>query len=95
MTDLFRRDAHIKPRPGTIIAEFTNGPDALEFAQNQRAKGKDYVVTAGINHMFAVRVAIPFDSFGIMALSDRGKAAMPALTKMLEAFERLPHGEGL
>lgn len=94
MSEFFRRDAAIKPRPGTIIAEFTNGQDALDFVRTQREKGNDYSVTPGINHMYAVRVAIPMERFGIVALTDRGKAAMPALTRMLEAFE-LPHGDGI
>jgi hypothetical protein len=42
------------PGPATaIVAEFRDGADALQFA---RAKGLDrYTVTAGINHVYAVR----------------------------------------
>lgn len=48
----FRRDSNTEIAVGTIIAEFTCGTDALHFA---RMKGNDYTVTAGINHVFAVR----------------------------------------
>ena len=47
----FRRDTNIRPVPGTIVAEFACGSEALEFASS-----KGYTVTAGINHPFAVRV---------------------------------------
>lgn len=50
----FRRDANIKPSPGTVIAEFDNAFDAMSF---RRLKGAGYSITAGINLPFAVRIA--------------------------------------
>ena len=53
---LFRRDAYLGPPPsGTIVAEFANADDALQF---WRLKGKrGFSLTAGINLCYAVRVA--------------------------------------
>ncbi len=48
---LFRRDAQILPAPGSIVAEFSNGQQALRFAREN-----GYTVTAGINYPFAVRI---------------------------------------
>lgn len=42
--------------PGPPIAEFDSGADALAF---KRLKGTAYAVTAGINHVFAVREVTP------------------------------------
>lgn len=50
-----RRDSAIKPPPGTVIAEFANGEDALLFA---RLKGRGFYISAGINLVFAVRTAL-------------------------------------
>lgn len=47
-------DSHITPPPGTMIAEFANGQDALDFS---RLKGRKYTVTPGVSFVFAVRVA--------------------------------------
>ena len=55
-TDFFRRDMNVKPRVGTIVAEFGNAADALHFS---KAKGADYTVTAGINLVYAVRYMPP------------------------------------
>lgn len=53
----FRRDQGVKFPPGTIIAEFCTGSDALNFCHSKGMK--EYCVTPGINQMFAVRVRIP------------------------------------
>lgn len=49
----FRRDTQIQPSPGTIIAEFANGQDVLDF---KRLKGPGYYISPGINQVYALRV---------------------------------------
>lgn len=53
----FRRDANMVLPPGTLIAEFCIGSDALDFCHSKGMK--DYCVTPGINQTYAVRVRIP------------------------------------
>ncbi len=63
----FRRDADIKPAPWTVVAEFANAFDAMDY---RRIKGCDgYIITAGINLAFAVRIACehPVKHIGVNA----------------------------
>jgi hypothetical protein len=57
MSALRRRSTDREPPPGTPIAEFANGHDALEFVKV--CKDKTYTVTSGVNLLFAVHKAIP------------------------------------
>lgn len=56
MSAFRRRSTDHEPPPGTSIAEFTNGHDALEFVKV--CKDKTYTVTIGVNLPFAVHKAI-------------------------------------
>jgi hypothetical protein len=56
MNALRRRSPEREPPPGTSIAEFANGHDALEFVKV--CKDKTYTVTVGVNLPFAVHKAI-------------------------------------
>jgi len=51
-TRLFRRDRALPPPSGWVVAEFSNGWDARNFALT---KGEHYHITAGINLPYAVR----------------------------------------
>lgn len=57
MSAFRRRSTDREPPPGTPIAEFANGHDALEFVKV--CKDKTYTVTIGVNMPFAVHKAIP------------------------------------
>jgi hypothetical protein len=57
MSALSRRFTDREPPPGTPIAEFANGHDALEFVKV--CKDKTYTVTSGVNMPFAVAKAFP------------------------------------
>lgn len=59
MSDMFRRDAYIKPVPGQVIAEFSCATQAMEFID--KCLDRSYTVTAGINFPYAVRKALPAD----------------------------------
>ena len=56
MSAFRRRCTDREPPPGTPIAEFANGHDALEFVKV--CKDKTYTVTIGVNMPFAVHKAI-------------------------------------
>lgn len=43
--------------PGRIIAEFASAQDARQFAAMKHKNGQLVTVTAGINYLFAVRLA--------------------------------------
>lgn len=45
-------------RPGPVIAEFSNAVDARMFARLKRESGSAVTVTAGINHLYAVRLCV-------------------------------------
>lgn len=90
MSAIFRRDSNTEIAPGTIIAEFGSGPDALAFC---RMKGdKAFSVTAGINHMFAVRKRCEHPVKHIRA----DEQGMPACTlcgqQLTESAARTPSG---
>ena len=71
-----RRDKAAELPPGTVIAEFANGEDALLFA---RMKGPRFYVSPGINHfVFAVRTAL--GSVEETATPPGGLEGPPAIT---------------
>lgn len=88
--------------PGTVIAEFLSGSDALHF--KDRCCDESYTVTAGINLPYAVRKAEP-NQFAdvttpavnlterlrlrLVGVTDRGRAGVESIQR------RLPHGEDL
>jgi hypothetical protein len=106
---MFRRDAYLTIRPGTIVAEFSCGTMALDFIE--RCLDKSFTVTAGDNLTFAVRKRQPESAgdavphiptppvgegrrFAMQALTPKGERLPPEIARMLGRFE-LPHGDGL
>ena len=53
--DEYRRDRHLEIQADRILGEFPSAQDAQLFAGLKREQGQAVTITAGVNHLWAVR----------------------------------------